>query len=145
MNFAVLPQHDAFNKYHTLPLPAGYLGIHFSDTVPTEIRRIDDESPILDSTVQCLGRTAFHLSIPNKLDIDGALDNVTVETILTEYSDVPDRKLVFKNRDESFDQGVVTTTVLPTGPIDASFRSSRGIFRSRNRVYVEKAPPNMNF
>lgn len=145
MSDAVLSRHDPYEKYHVLPLPAGYLGLHFSNSVPCEIKCIDDESPIFDSTVQCLGRLAFHLSIPNKVDIGGALDNATVESILTEYSNIPDRKLIFKNRCEKSRQWLVTTTVLPTGPIDASFRSSRGLFKSRNRVCIENAPSNKSF
>lgn len=126
-------------QQHTLALPAGHLGVHFSETIPCEIRSIEKESPIFDNTLQFLGRIAFHLSIPNKIDIHGALDNITLESILAAYSDVPDRKLTFKDRCERFDGGLVTTTVLPTGRIDASFRSTSKIFPYRNKVFVERA------
>jgi len=47
--------------------------------------------------------------------------------------------LTFKNRKEVCKHGLVTTTVLQKGPIfSASFRSSRGVFKSLNRIFVEK-------
>jgi len=128
-----------------LDLPTGNLGVHFSKTVPCEIARLDEESPIFESSLQCLGRLAFHLSIPDKLDIYGALDNETLENILSAYSDVPNRKLMFKNRGGDFNEELVTTTILPTGPINATFRCSRGIFAYRSRVLVKNAPTEMNF
>jgi len=132
----LLSQQNAIESPLTLALPAGHLGVYFSSTVPTEICRIEEESPLFNSSLQFIGRLAFHLSIPNIIDITGALDNATLETVLAAYSHVPDRKLMFKNRGESSDQGIITTIVLPTGPINASFRCARGFFRSRDRVYV---------
>lgn len=120
--------------------------MQFSKTVPCEIRRIDEESPIFESGVQCLGRLAFYLSIPDKLDIYGPLDNVTLEKILTAYPNIPNRKLMFKKRGEVFKEGIVTTTILPTGPINATFRSSRGLFAYHNRILVKKTTATeMNF
>jgi len=138
MDVARLSQLNEYGRPLTLALPPGYLGVHFSKTVPTEICRIDEESPLFDASLQFMGRLAFHLSIPNKIDIYGALDNVTLEAILTAYHNIPDRKLVFKNRGESSDRGIITTTVLPIGPIHATFRSTKGFFRSKDRVCVEQ-------
>jgi len=152
MNDAVFSQPNTYDKHHTLPLPAGYLGLHFSYTVPCELRRIDKESPIRDETVEHVGRLAFHLSIPNKIDIDGALDHKTVTSLLSQYPNIPDRKLMFKNKndplfvsDDNPPQGLVTTTVLPTGPIHASFRSSRGVFKTYNRIYVVSSKMKFEF
>lgn len=128
-----------------LDLPTGDIGVQFSNTVPTEIRQIDEESPIFESSVQCLGWLAFHLSIPDKLDIYGPLDNETVETILMTYRDIPNRKLMFKNRGSNFNKGIVTTTVLPTGPVNAAFRSSRGLFAYHNRILVQRTTNETNF
>jgi len=137
MNDILLSQQNAIESPpYTLALPPGHLGVHFSSTVPTEICRIEEESPLFDSSIQFIGRLAYHLSIPNIITITGALDNVTLETILAAYSHVPDRKLTFKHRSESSDQGIITTTILPKGPITASFQCTRGFFRSRDRVYV---------
>jgi len=145
MDDATLLQGIDYNKLDVLILPTGDLGLHFSDTVPGEIVRADEESPIYESSVQFIGRIAFHVSIPNTIDICGAFDNMTLDTILTTYSNIPNRKLIFKNSSDSSNQGIVTTTVLPTGPVNASFRSSRGLIKSRTRIYVERSPPNMNF
>jgi len=137
-----------YDKHHTLPLATGYLGLHFSTSVPCELLRVDDKSPIRFETLEHVGRLAFHLSIPNKIDIDGSLDNETVESLLSEYPNVSDRKLMFKSKgDPIFISGgssrLVTTTVLPKGPIHASFKSSRGIIKSLNRIYVNSS--NMKF
>ena len=135
---------EDFNNKMVLALPAGHLGVHFSNTIPCEICRVENDSPIFESTLQCIGHLAFHLSIPDRIEIYGALDNVTLETILAANSNSPNRKLIFKNKGDISDQGVVTTTVLPTGPIDASFQTS-GFFPSRHKIFVEKAGSNMNF
>jgi hypothetical protein len=49
---------------------------------------------------------------------------------------IPNRKLTFKGKNGIPDTNVVTTTVLPTGPILASFRCQNHIFPSNNRVLV---------
>lgn len=126
-------------QQHTLALPPGHLGVHFSETLPCEIRCIDQESPIFDTSINLLGRLVFRLSIPDRIEIIGALDNVTIASILATYSDVPNRKLMFKEKVGKPNKDLVTTTVLPTGPISASFRSTTGLFQSRNRVFVERS------
>jgi len=138
---AVRSQQNTCDKHNILTLPAGHSGLHFSNTVPCEICRIDEDSPIFSSSLQLIGRVAFQLSIPNKVDIHGALDNETLEVVLKRYHNVPNRKIMFKNRQECSKQGLVTTTVLPEGSINkkASFQSSRGLFASLNRVYVENS------
>jgi len=151
MNDVVRRQQNTDDRPdNVLALPAGDLGVHFSETVPCEISRIDEKSPILDSSLQFLGRLAFQLSIPNKIKVHGAIDNVTLEAILTTYSNIPNRRLMFKNRNECSKQGLVTATLLPKGPIaEATFRSSRkgatSLKRLYPRVYVESAPPNMDY
>jgi len=136
-------QQNENNKNHQiLDLPMGDLGLHFSSTVPCEICRVDEDSPIFDESVQLMGRLAFRFSIPNKIDIRGELDNDTLEKILSVSSDIPNRKLLFKDRGEKFNKGLVTMSVLPTGPISASFMSSKGFFKSRNfknnKVFVHR-------
>jgi len=131
-----------------LTLPPGdlvFLGLHFSKTVPCEICRIDEKSPIFYSSLQYIGRLAYHLTIPNKIGICGALDHETIEKILMDYSNISNRVLIFKKRGDHFNEGLVTTTILPTGPIDASFCISRGLFTYNRRVLVETAPTNRNF
>jgi len=122
-----------------LTLPIGHLGVHFSDTVPCEISRVDHESPIFDSSLQLIGCLAFQLSIPNKIDISGEIDNVRLQTLLSMYSNIPDRKLVFRHMGQDSQPGLTTTTVLPKGPIDASFRRSYGFYPNRQRVFVTQA------
>jgi len=139
----LLTRKNGYSKFDILVLPAGHLGLHFSDTIPSEIERIEDKSPIFDSSIEHVGRMVFRLSIPNKIEIQGAIDGVTLDTILNAYSDIPNRVLIFKNRGEILTRELTTTTVLPTGPVHASFRRSRGLLKSQ--VYVERAPPNMNF
>lgn len=141
----ILSQRRVQDKQLILSLPAGSIGVHFSNTIPCEICRVDEGSPIFDSVCQFLGRVAFHVSIPNKLDIHGALDNKTLEMILAAYSNEPNRKLMFVNRSRSSNKGLFTTTVLPRGPVNASFRTTKGLFASRNRVSVGKPGENMNF
>jgi len=126
-------------------LPAGHSGLKFSGKVPGEIDGIDEESPILARSVQFIGRIVSHVSIPNTIDVSGALDSVTLDTILTTYSNIPNRKLLFHNRGDSSEGGIVTATVLPKGPVNASFKSSRGLIKSLTRIYVERAPPNKNY
>lgn len=133
----------------TIDLPIGNLGVHFSNTVPCEICRVDEESPIFERLVQLIGRVAFQFSIPNKIDICGALDSVTLEKILAASINTPNRKLKFKNRSESFNEGIVTTCLLPIGPINASFQSSKGFFKSlhfnNSKIFVERADENFEF
>ena len=81
-----------------LDLPPGPHGLQFSKTIPTEIRRIDEQSPIFEPSLQRLGRLACYLSIPNILDIYGPLDNETVENILKKYPNVEHRKIMFQQR-----------------------------------------------
>jgi len=140
MEDVVRSQQNTYEKDNILALPPGpNLGVHFSKTVPCEICRIDEESPIFSSSLQFIGRIAFQLLIPNKIEIYGALDHETLMAILTAYSNIPNRMLTFKNRKEVCKHGLVTTTVLQKGPIfSASFRSSRGVFKSLNRIFVEK-------
>ena len=77
----------------------------------------------------------------------GVLDHETLEKILRTYSNVPHRKIMFQKRGISIGtQGIVTATMLPTGPVKATFRRSRGLFAYRNRVLVKEAPsPELNF
>jgi len=144
-------QKDDSEKQLVLTLPVGHVGVHFSNTVPCEISRIESTSPIFESTIQFIGRIAFHLEIPNKINICGALDNVTIETILMTYAHEPNRKLMFLKRGDGLlryitsGEAIITTTVLPMGPINASFRSTKRFFPSRNRIFVESAGPNMHF
>ena len=69
-------------QQHTLSLPAGNIGLHFSKTVSCEIQSINKESPILNSSINFLGRVVSRLYIPNRVEICGALDNITIESIL---------------------------------------------------------------
>lgn len=138
----IIPNRVIPYQRYTLTLPPGNiknLGVYFSNTIPCEIQLIEDDSPIFNETIELLGRIVFHVCIPNKIEIHGALDKFTLESILTTYPNIPDRKLIFKDRGERLEQDFVTTTVLPTGRIDASFRSSNGLFPSRCRVFVERS------
>lgn len=82
------------------------------------------------------------MSIPDKLDIYGALDNKTLEALLSAYSNIPNQKLIFINRDQSSNKGLVTSTVLRKGPVTAVFRMSKGFLSSRNRVLVSEVRKN---
>lgn len=145
------PQQTDSSKQLVLTLPTGNNGLHFSTTVPCEICRVDLSSPIFESAVQFIGRIAFHVEIPNKIDICGALDHITLAMILMKYTNVPNRKLIFLKRGEGLLRyittggSVITTTILPMGPINATFRSTRNVFPSRNRVFVAQPGPKMLF
>ena len=77
---------------YTLTLPAGHVGVHFSTTIPCEIKKIEPDSPIIGESIEFLGRLAFHVCIPNKIEVVGALDKLTLEFILAAYCNVPHRK-----------------------------------------------------
>jgi len=145
MSYLTLSKRKIVDTQVELNLPLGQIGVRFSNTVPCEICQIYETSPIYDSLCQFLGRVAYHLSIPDKLDIMGAIDSELLETILATYTNIPDRKLTFIARRENSNEGVVTTTTLPKGPIDATFRTKKSCFASRNRAYVAQAGEHMNF
>lgn len=135
----------------TLSLPPGHLGVRFSNTIPCEIDRIDAESAIYGNTIRLLGRLAYCLSIPNRIEIRGALDRVTIESLLSTYSNIPNRRLIFVDRVLSFNSSgvmngnLITTTVLPTGPVNATFHLSKRLIKSRNRIYVDCSPPDLTY
>eukprot|EP00555_Chaetoceros_dichaeta_P015561 CAMPEP_0198253836 /NCGR_PEP_ID=MMETSP1447-20131203/4219_1 /TAXON_ID=420782 /ORGANISM="Chaetoceros dichaeta, Strain CCMP1751" /LENGTH=400 /DNA_ID=CAMNT_0043939665 /DNA_START=35 /DNA_END=1237 /DNA_ORIENTATION=+ len=147
MEDATTPSDDTdfSDTENTLVIPAGNLGLHFSPTAPHVLQRIDTESPIFEHTIQFIGRIAFRLYVPDKITIRGALDNVAIESILAGSSHIADRKLMFKDRGGKPDQTLVTSTVLPKGPVYASFLETNGYIKSANRVYVERGAPNMNY
>jgi len=146
------PTHAAPERYleddkvvAVLTLPAGHsFGIQFSETVPCEIRLIDEDSPIFEESFKCLGHLLFRLSVPNKVDIQGQIDSTILENFLKMYSNTPNRILMFKKRSEPSNEGLVTTITLPTGPfIGAKFQCSKTFFARQHRVKVEKVTPQI--
>jgi len=130
---------------NTLLIPPGPTGLHFSPTAPHVLQRIDADSLITEHSIQFIGRIAFRLLVPDKISIRGALDDVAIETILAGSEDIADRKLMFKDRGMVPDDNLVTATVLPTGPVYASFPETNGYIKSANRVFVERGAPKMNY
>jgi len=127
-----------------LAMPTGSsLGLSFSNSLPCEINLIKENSPIIDEGIACLGRSVFRFSVPNTVDIRGSIKRDALIDCLKLYSNVPNRMIEFKTKGDQFlnQGGLVTTTTLPTGPIDVKFKTSKGNLNNHGRVTVARVSP----